>query len=604
MQILSKFQEGTTRAPKNLPSSPGIYQFIGKDKLPIYIGKAKNIRKRVGSYFRNSDKKSKKIDHLVKEASYLEIIITNTELEALLLEQRLIKEKKPKYNVQFKDDKGYPWIRIEVSKKFPGAKSFLGTKDQKEIYFGPYPNFYSVKQTLNLIHKTFKLRSCTESFFKNRTRPCLQYEIGRCSGPCVGLISVKDYTEEVKATSLLLEGRSEEIISNFYSKMDAYSKKMSYEKAAIYRDKISALRDIQRNQSIAGFSKERDAIVASSFGGITKVGVTHVHNGWIPGHENFIQKTKGIEESVVNSFIKSHYFSNNFCPKTLVLEDYLEDKREIETALSLFHKKKIKIITRPAKKDKGLLEISLSNTRFSLERLSKETKDISHLLISLQEQLKLKNKINLIESYDISHHSGTGAVGGCVAYSKLGRNKEHYRLYDIADVNAGNDIASMEEVIRRRFSHKSILLKPDLILIDGGRIHLKHIKDLLCKLSISDIEILAISKGARRKADMDSIHAADGSVTRIIKGSKTHLFLQEIRDETHRFSISTQKKKQVKLSMQSNLDDIKGLGVNKKKLLLRYFGSLEQVKKANIQDLMNVSGIGKKIATLIYNHLH
>jgi len=604
MQALPKSKEEKKQFLYYLPKNSGVYSFIGDSNIPIYIGKAKNLKNRLTSYFRNSINLSQKVNNLMNEALYLDVTITNNELEALLLEQRLIKELKPKYNVQFKDDKGYPWIRIESSKEFPSAKSFLGKKDKKETYFGPFPSSYAVKDALSLVQKSFKLRNCSDSFFKNRTRPCLQYEIGRCSAPCVGFISKNEYLQEVNAASLVLEGKAEDLIANFYSLMDLHSKKMSYERAAMYRDKISALRDIQRNQSIAGFTEERDAITLSSISGVTKIGITHVFKGWITGHENFIQEVKGMEESIVSSFIKSHYLTKCYCPKIIVVEENFIDKSVTEKALSKFHKKNIRIITKPGRKDKGLLLISSSNTNLAAERVSRNIKDISSVLKSLQNLLDLSENINIIESYDISHHSGTGAVGGCVVYSKEGKMKDQYRLYNIDKKNAGNDIASMKEIIKRRFNSEENKDNPSLILIDGGKAHLNAVKNVLNDQRISNIELLAISKGARRKAEMDSIHRTDGSVMRIEKGSTTHLFIQEIRDETHRFSIMNQKKKRSKNSLSSSLDEIKNLGEIKKKLLLRYFGSLEQIERASMEDLKKVSGIGPTIASLIYNQLH
>ena len=605
MQKIPEKPEDIKGLIKTLPHDAGVYKFIGNRNTPIYIGKAKNIKKRVASYFRYNKNKSKKIINLIQEAKFLDLTITNTELEALLLEQHLIKEAKPKFNVQFKDDKGYPWIRIESSKEFPSAISFLGKKEDKDKYFGPYPSSSSVREALSLIQKIFKLRNCSDSFFKNRTRPCMQYEIGRCSAPCVGYISKGDYLEEVKATQKLLEGESEELVNYFYRLMDMSSEDKSYERAALFRDKISALRDIQRNQSITGYSKERDAVSVSTFNGVAKIGITHVNKGWITGHENFIQKNKiNIERSVLGPFIKGHYLSLANCPNNIVISENILDKSNIERALSKQHGKKIRIITKPRKKDQGLLEISMSNTKLSNSKTPRKAENLSQIFKSLKEHLGLSREIKLIESYDISHHSGSGAVGGCVVYSNSGKLKDKYRLFNISKKNSGDDIASMKEVILRRFSNKDLRLEnPSLILIDGGKAHLNVVKKALSELNIEGIQLLSISKGARRKAEMDSIHRVNKPVIRIIKGSITHLFLQEIRNETHRFSISMQKKKQIKLSARSLLDNLEGIGVKRKKLLVRYFGSVEQVKRASTQDLMNVPGLGKKTATLIYNQL-
>ena len=387
--------------------------------------------------------------------------------------------------------------------------------------------------------------------------------------------------------------------------MDKSSKNKSYERAASYRDKISALRDIQRNQSIAGYSKERDAISVGVINGVTRIGITHVNKGWITGHKNFIQKNKiNIEESVLSAFIKGHYLSNSKCPGTIVTNENLLDKVNIEKALSKQHGKKIRIITKPRKKDQGLLDISKSNTRIVSVKVLAKVKDLSQVFKSLKEYLGLSESISSIESYDISHHSGSGAVGACVVYSSAGKLKDKYRLFNINKNNSGNDIASMEEVISRRFSNKDLgLEKPSLILIDRGKTHLDAVKKVLTEMCIEGVQLLSISKGARRKAEMDSIHRIDQPAIRIIKGSMSHLFLQEIRDETHRFAITVQKKKQKKLSSSSYLDNLMGIGVKRKKLLIRYFGSVEQIKRASAQDLINVPGLGKKTAISIYNQL-
>ena len=605
MQLIPTSKELLKVFLQDLPREPGIYKFLNERKLTIYIGKAKNLKNRVPSYFQESNDKTKKIKNMIRESKFLEIALTKNELEALLLEQYLIKEIKPKFNVQFKDDKGYPWIRIDTSNNFPSAKSFLGRRHDKEKYFGPYPSSYALKEALNVIQKTFKLRNCSDSFFKNRSRPCMQYEIGRCSAPCVDYITRTNYLREVKNTELLLLGKSEEIVDELYLLMDKSSDEKSYELAATYRDRISALRDVQRNQSITGYSKERDAVFLASLNGVTKVGVTHVNRGWVTGHENFNLKTMGVDESLIGSFIKGHYLSKIFCPPVIIIDENFKERNSVEIALSKYHSKAIKIQTKLGKKDKGLLEIAKSNTRLALKKSTERGVDISISLELLKNELCIKRDIKIIESYDVSHHSGSSAVGGCVVYSQKGKLKDKYRLFNISAQNSGDDISSMKEVIKRRFQNKTLGLDfPSLLLIDGGKIHLQAVKKTIDSLNIKDVELLSISKGVRRKAQMDSIHKVDGTVVRVNKGSTSHLLLQEIRDETHRFSISNQKKKQAKISLRSSLDDIIGMGSIKKNLVLRYFGSLEQIERASLRDLVQVDGIGPKTAQLIYNYFH
>ena len=586
-----------------LPENPGVYKFLDESKRIIYIGKAKSLRNRISSYFTNSFDKEKKLKRLVYLLNSLEITITNSELEALLLEQYLIKKEKPKFNVQFKDDKGFPWIKIEKSKEFPSAKSFLGKKDIEDEFYGPFPSSYAVQESLRSLQKLFKLRNCSDSFFKNRTRPCIQYEIGRCSAPCLGYISKTEYMKEVDSAKLLLLGKSEELASSFYNLMDKHSKAKSFEKAAIYRDKISSLRDIQRLQSVTGHSQERDAVSICTINGETKVGITHVNGGWITGHENFIAKNNNLEGHLLENFIETHYLNEAYCPKNIIIREVIRNKEMLELALSEYHQRKIRIISKLTKKDRGLMKICEDNTRFSFQKRTKKNKAIP-AFDSLQEELGLVKKIDLIESYDISHHSGSAAVAGCVVYSKNGKEKNKYKIFNISNKNSGRDIASMVEVIGRRFADTNLSMEiPSLIIIDGGKVHLLHIIKELKSLGLEEISVISISKGARRKLEMDSIHKQDGSSVRVSRGSLAHKFIQEIRDETHRFSITMQKKKLRKLSTTSSLDSLEGVGPKRKRLLIRYFGSVDQIKRASASDLVNIPGLGKKTATSIYNQL-
>lgn len=585
---------------QEVPESPGVYKFLDESYEPLYIGKAKILKNRVASYFRNSSR-TKKIIKLFEEAAFIDFALTNNELESLLYEQFLIKEKKPKFNVQFKDDKGYPWIKIEISKDFPAAKSFLGKKLDNGKHFGPFPNSYAVRDALKLIQKTFKLRNCSDSYFKNRSRPCIQYEIGRCSAPCIGLISKKDYLKEVHNAELLLDGKSRELIDNFYTSMDSFSKKKDYEKAAIYRDRISALRDIQRSQSVAGFKTSRDAIFISSHGRNIKIGVTSVSQGWVTGHQNFSLNLNYDEENILESFITNQYLTNHNCPRALITDQPVKNKKLLEEALYIKHKKKISIITRPGKKDKGLLDVCKANTEHVL-RKDRYDKNITHKFKKLKVGLEIKQDLKKIECYDISHHSGKNAIAGCTVYTSDGKARGEYRTYNISKANSGNDIGSMIELIERRFLKRERKELPDLIIIDGGKVHLETIIKKLEESSIK-ANIISISKGVRRKASFDTIHLSNGKSFSVDRTQVFHQFIQEIRDETHRFSIEAQKRKMRKTSIQSSLDDLYGVGTFRKKQLLRYFGSVDQLKRAGIDDLLKVDGIGKKVAQNIYHQL-
>ena len=402
-----------------IPKKPGVYRFLDEHGYPLYIGKAKSLKNRLSSYFRVSSQ-TKKLKKLMEKARCIDISLTNTELESLLHEQFLIKEFKPKFNVQFKDDKGYPWIKIETNKKFPSARSFLGKVQNEGSFFGPFPNGYAVRDALKLVQKTFMLRNCSDAYFKNRTRPCLQYEIGRCSAPCVNLISRKDYLKEVDGAQLLLQGRSEDLIKGFYKEMDRCSSEQSYERAAIYRDRISALRDIQRSQSVAGFIKSKDAIFISPLRGKLRIGITSVNGGWVTGHQNFYKVDTNDSEEILESFISQRYLSQSKCPQEILVGKEISNKKLIEKALSAQHDKKVSIVTKLGKKDKGLMELCRVNTEYVLRR-EKQNENYSLRLKKLGESLKISSSIEWIESFDISHHSGKNAVAGCVVYSSNGK---------------------------------------------------------------------------------------------------------------------------------------------------------------------------------------
>ena len=585
-----------------IPNKPGIYRFLDNSGYPLYIGKAKSLKKRLMSYFRVSAR-TKKIERLFEEAAFIDISLTNTELESLLHEQFLIKEFKPKFNVQFKDDKGYPWIKIETKKSYPSAKSYLGKNLKEGNYYGPFPNGYAVRDALKLIQKTFKLRNCSESYFKNRSRPCLQYEIGRCSAPCVGNITKKEYLKDVDSAQLLLEGKSDELINDFYREMDKYSSNKNYERAAVYRDRISALRDIQRSQSVAGFTDNKDAISVKSIKGKIRIGVTSVNEGWFTGHKNFYQIDNYENEEILESFISQKYLKDTKCPDKILLGKKIENKELIEEALSKYHGKKVLIVTKLGKKDKGLMDLCAANTEYVL---NKDKTDPSSILKinELSKVLKVDRNIKWIESYDISHHSGKNAVAGCVVYSENGKEKKFYRSYNISKENSGNDLGSMLEVIERRFSSSSVERLPDLIIIDGGETHLKQVLSKLKKFKLTSIKVISISKGVRRKSAFDNIHFPGGAKLSLNSNPSFSNFIQEIRDETHRFAITLQKQKARKSTIKSSIDNLSGVGKVRKKTLIRYFGSIEQLKRASVEDLTGVSGIGLNTAKSIFEELH
>jgi len=585
---------------KKVPKTPGIYRFLGKKSQPLYIGKAKNLNSRLKSYFLKSSSKNLKIKSLVEETEEVDFTKTNSELDALLLEQHLIKEYLPKYNVQFKDSKGYPFIKINFKKEFPSAMLHLGTKKEDEKYFGPYPNRYSVRNVLSLIQKVFKLRNCSESFFKNRNRPCIQYEINKCSAPCMGYITKKDYSKEVSLAEMLLSGRGEHLVSELYEEMDKSSQKRLYEKAAKYRDKISSLRDVQRSQSISGFHEDVDAIIVLEKGKHNSIGVTQVRGGWVIGHKNYSNMNNKLGSNLAESFIKTYYLENSNCPSRIISNSKISEKKILEIFLRKRFNKKVSLISNLNNKDKGLLKIAEANSKKLKEFNNSVSKRYEKGLQAINKLFNLKKELISVEGFDVSHQSGKGAVGSCVSFNKQGKNNKNYRLFKISSKNSGNDIGSMIEVIERRFKGKRLKQDmPNLLIIDGGETHLNKVRTSLLELGLSNICVISISKGSRRKPDLDLFISSDGTKREFDSKNTAMLLIQEIRNEAHRFCIANLKKTRIRNITQSQLDLIPGIGGKLKRKLLRYFGSVEQLKKASVEDITRIPGIGKEKAKLI-----
>ena len=583
-----------------LPSDAGVYKFLNKQNTPIYIGKAKNVRKRVKSYFLNNKKLSQKVRSLKKEATFLEITLTNSEIEALILEQHLIKSFKPKYNVQFKDDKGYPWIKIDKKKDFPSINYFLGKKTSDSVLYGPYPNRVSVREALAVIQRTFKLRDCSDGFFKSRSRPCLQYEIGRCSAPCVGGISQTDYRLSVDSAERLLKGQGNMVISNLYLLMDKSSESRDYEKAAFYRDQIVSIREVQKKQSISGYQEDRDAVVLFQNSNKRVIGVTQVRGGWIISHKSFSISLREIEgKDTLEEFILSYYLSQDYCPSRILVSTPLKNKLLLQKALSEYHGKIIYISHRLRLKDKGLIEIANKNTRDIKKEGPCLSLDFQKIFRDLALIINSSSDIQRVECYDISHLSGSTPVGSCVVFGTKGKINKDYRLYNIKEELGGNDSGSMKDLVKRRFKKGNKNTTPDLILVDGGPVQLNIVNSTLKEMGFSKTHVIALSKGHKRKSQNDSIHIIGKSRINLDTASQSHKFLQIARDEAHRFAIDNLKKKRVKLLKKSSIDEIPGIGQEKRRALIRYFGSVEKISYASISELEKVPGIGKIYARSI-----
>ena len=581
-----------------LPENSGIYQFYDENEKLLYVGKAKNLKNRVSSYLNKGA--NKKASLLRNQIRYLELIITNTESDALILEQSLIRKKKPPFNVQFRDDKSYPMIHISSNKNYP--EIYVSRRKQKEgSSFGPYANVNAMRKNIEIIQKVFQIRNCKDVNFKNRSRPCIEYQIGKCSAPCVGLIEEKEYRENVEGAEKFLNGNNKSILENFYKKMDDYSISQDYERAKLYRDKINAIRDTQKNQSILTLYDDIDVIAITSDAFSTCLSLVQIREGWISATKNFFPETKNSfnNEDLLESFISSYYFNLpdkeiNILTNNKISKEIIKNFSEINKHLKL-----IKI----NKKNKFLLEIAKSQSVDRLKR--KDFYDwVSPAFNNLKKRLGMKS-LERIEAFDISHISGTDVTASCIVFSEKGPEKKQYRIMNIKN-DKNDDYFSLAEAISRRINSlkKRSLSFPDLILIDGGKGQLNKVKKELANKNVKKINLISISKGENRKEKYDKLHIDSSKQIELQEWKDVSKLMQFMRNESHRFAITKHKARRAKSFVKSDLDQIPFIGKALKKELIRHFGGIKRLKGADLNELKKVNGIGLKKAVLIQKHFN
>ena len=581
-----------------LPENSGIYQFYDEHEKLLYVGKAKNLKNRVSSYLNKGP--NKKASLLRNQIRYLELIITNTESDALILEQSLIRKKKPPFNVQFRDDKSYPMIHISSNKNYP--EIYVSRRKQKEgSSFGPYANVNAMRKNIEIIQKVFQIRNCKDVNFKNRSRPCIEYQIGKCSAPCVGLIEEKEYRENVEGAEKFLNGNNKSILENFYKKMDDYSISQDYERAKLYRDKINAIRDTQKNQSILTLYDDIDVIATTSDTFSTCLSLVQIREGWISATKNFFPETKNSfnNEDLLESFISSYYFNLpdkeiNILTNNKISKEIIKNFSEINKHLKL-----IKI----NKKNKFLLEIAKSQSIDRLKR--KDFYDwVSPAFNNLKKRLGMKS-LERIEAFDISHISGTDVTASCIVFSEKGPEKKQYRIMNIKN-DKNDDYFSLAEAISRRINSlkKRSLSFPDLILIDGGKGQLNKVKKELANKNVKKINLISISKGENRKEKYDKLHINSSKQIELQEWKDVSKLMQFMRNESHRFAITKHKARRAKSFVKSDLDQIPFIGETLKKELIRHFGGIKRLKGADLNELKKVNGIGLKKAVLIQKHFN
>ena len=597
----------------NISNKPGIYQYLNSKNEIIYIGKAKNLKKRISSY-KNTSSLSNRIQRMVYQINSIETITTKTEAEAFLLESNLIKKNKPKFNIVLRDDKSLPYILITTKNKWPQILKHRGKQKKIGVYFGPYPSAGVVDKTINSLQKAFFIRSCSDSYFKARTRPCLLHQIKKCSAPCVKKIKEKNYLNLSNQTILFLKGKNKKIQSNLNYKMENYSSKKFYEKAASLRDRIKALNQIQEKQSI-NISSIGDADIISIkkknykaciqifyFRGGQNLGGRY----YFPRHE---ENEK--EENILQSFI-GQYYSDKIVTKLILINKKVPERSLLINALNKKSSYKINIEIPLKGQKKIIVKDAEKNAEKELDRKFDEQKNNIFFLQKIKIAFKLKKVPKTIEIYDISHISGEFAVGAMVSFNKDGFIKNNYRKFNIKGkfkrkdvISKGDDYSMIYEVVNRRLKKNSKTISfPDLMIIDGGKGHFNTTFNALknCKLE-KKIELASIAKGEKRNEGNETFYVKENKKIKFKTNDKTLFFLQRLRDEAHRFAITSHKTRRSKIS-KSILDEIEGIGPNKKRDLLKYFSSSEQIRLAQLIEIEKVKGINKNIAKKIYNFFH
>lgn len=590
---------------KSLTTRPGVYQMLDKHQKTLYIGKAKNLKRRISSYFRKNIK-DPKTTALVAKIADIKIIITRTENEALILENNLIKKLQPPYNIIFRDDKSYPYIFISED-KFPSITPYRGKRSKKGQYFGPYPSAAAMHETLNLLQKLFHIRSCKNSFFNARTRPCLQYQIKRCSAPCVKLISQNDYAKDIQNAILFLQGKSDIIIQQLEEKMDQATKKLQFENSAIYRDQIKNLRETQSQQYVSSKHENTDVIAIAENNGFVCICILLIRHGRILGNKNFFQKLPLEEttQAILTSFMTQYYLNNNNeIPSNIVLCHKSTDLKTLQQIIASQTNKSIKIQHSVRGIKKKWQQITKMNAQESLSTYLLSKANLHQRFLALQQELKLLSSPKHLECFDVSHTMGEATVASCVVFDQNGPIKNDYRKFNITNITPGDDVAAMYQALKRRFKSSEKKL-PDILIIDGGKTQLKQAEKVLKELTISEIIVLAIAKGITRKPGWETIFIL-GQATPINLPPDSHALhlIQQIRDEAHRFAITAHRARRAKSRKKSSLEDIPGIGTKRRQMLLKHFGGLQGVLKASIEDLAKTPNISQQLAQKIYDNLH
>lgn len=588
---------------------PGVYRMFDAEGKLLYVGKAKNLKSRLSSYFRKTGL-APKTAALVAKIVQVETTITANETEALLLEQTLIKEWRPPYNILLRDDKSYPYVFLSDG-AFPRLTIHRGAKKLKGRYFGPYPSAGAIRESLGLLQKTFLVRQCEDSYFKNRTRPCLQYQIKRCKGPCVGLVEPKEYAEDVRHSVMFLEGRSNALTDELSSAMQLASSELNFERAAEVRDQISLLRRVQDQQSMEGGTGDVDVIASIVTPGGACVHLITVRGGRVLGSKNFFPQV-AIEEdgsAVMLAFLSQYYLSSHErdLPTELIVNVQNEDYPTLIAAIEASRGRELAISYRVRATRARWQQLAVTNAEQALSARLANRQHVAARFESLAEALQLDEIPQRLECFDISHSSGEATVASCVVFGPEGPIKSDYRRYNIEGITGGDDYAAMHQALTRRFSKiKDGEGKlPDILLVDGGKGQLAMAREVLEELAVPELILLGVAKGTTRKPGLETLYLNDAAHDFTLPGNSPALHLiQQIRDESHRFAITGHRARLGKTRRTSTLEGVAGVGPKRRRELLNHFGGLQELSRASIEEIAKSPGISKKLAELIYAALH
>ena len=594
---------------KTLTTRPGVYQMYGASGELLYVGKARNLKNRVGSYFRASGLTEKTMA-LVARIHDIQVTVTSTDVDALLLEHNLIKTQQPAYNILLRDDKSYPYIFLSSEESYPRIALHRGAKRRKGKYFGPYPSAGAVRDSMQFLQKVFKVRQCEDSYFKNRSRPCLQHQIGRCTAPCVGLVSAADYAAQVDSTTLFLSGKAPELLVRLADDMEKAAAELAYEKAAVLRDQIAQLQQVQASQGIEGVSGDLDILAAATSHGRACVQALFVRGARVLGSRTYYPPPKLQEsaEGILAAFIPQFYLgTNRAIPTEIIVNAMPEEPDILSQALSAQAQRAVSLRSRVRDARAQWLKLAEQTAQANLAAHLAGRQTVLGRLQALQDVLDLPELPERLECFDISHSSGEATVASCVVFDQNGPRKSDYRTFNIEDVAAGDDYAAMRQALQRRFRRlkSTEAAMPDVLLIDGGKGQVTQALSVLGELQIDGIEVIGVAKGSIRKAGFETlVNGASGRQRQLPPDHAALLLIQQVRDEAHRFAITGHRGRRDKTRRQSSLERIPGVGGKRRRVLLRHFGSAQGVERANVEELKKVSGISAAIAQSIYDHFH